>query len=328
MTTEDFIKKAREIHGDKYDYSKVEYIDTKTKVCIVCPEHGEFWITPHNHIQKRGCKSCGDIAKSKSWESVDKKVLRRKLFTTFVKNAKVKHGDKYDYSNVEYVNSRTKVCIVCPEHGEFWMTPRQHLQGCGCYGCGKEEFSNKRKLGSEGFIEKAKQIHGDKYDYSKVEYIDSLTKVCIICPEHGEFWQTPSAHLYLREGCPKCNESHLEKLTRIYLENNDIKFISECSRDTFLWLGLQTLDFYLPELDLAIECQGRQHFSDKAFSGKEKKRDFEYQIKNDILKGEKCSANGLRLLYFVDNLSYALNSGIPIYNRNNTFDNLENITNG
>lgn len=149
-----------------------------------------------------------------------------------------------------------------------------------------------------------------------------------MCPEHGEFWQTPSAHLHLREGCPRCNESHLEKLTRIYLENNGIKFVSECSKDTFPWLGLQTLDFYLPELGFAIECQGRQHFSDKAFSGKERKRDFEYQVKNDILKGEKCVENGLRLLYLVDNSSYALNSGIPIYNKNNTFDNLENIING
>lgn len=328
MTTEDFIKKAHEIHGDKYDYSKVEYINTKTKVCIICPEHGEFWMTPHNHIQRRGCKNCGDIMKSKSWENVDRKKLRKKLFAIFLKNAKAKHGDRYDYSKVEYVDSRTKVCMVCPEHGEFWMTPRQHLQGCGCYKCAKENFSLKKKLGADGFVEKARSVHGSKYDYSKVEYVDSLTKVCIICPEHGEFWQTPSAHIHLREGCPKCNESHLERLTRNVLDNYNITYVSECSRDILPWLELQTLDFYIPEKNIAIECQGRQHFSDKAFSGRYKKRDFEYQIRNDILKEKKCRENSVKLYYLVDNISYALNSGIEIYNKENTFSNLNDIMNG
>jgi len=107
-----------------------------------------------------------------------------------------------------------------------------------------------------------------------------------------------------------------------------VNFISECSKDVVPWLKLQTLDFYLPEYNIAIECQGRQHFSNQAFSGKYKKRDFEYQIKNDFLKKEKCTNNNIKLYYLVDNILYALNSNISIYNEANTFDNLEEILNG
>jgi hypothetical protein len=205
------------------------------------------------------------------------------------------------------------------------MTPRQHLISCGCYECGKENFSLKNKLGVDKFIDKSIMIHGEKYDYSKVDYIDSKTKVCIVCPEHGEFWQTPSAHIHLKEGCPKCNESHLERLTRNELEKKCIKFISECSKNDLPWLKLQTLDFYLPNEKIAIECQGRQHFSDKAFSGKFKKRDFEYQIKCDFDKANKCRDGGIKLFYIVDNVDYALQSNIELYNRENTFDNLNKI---
>ena len=328
MDTKKFIENSQKIHGDRYDYSKVEYVNGETKVCIICPIHGEFWQTPHNHIQGRGCKYCANIIRGKSWAKIDKEVLKKKFFNMFIDNAQKKHSNKYDYSKVDYVDALTKVCIICPKHGEFWMTPRQHLVGCGCYECGKENFSSKKKLGKNGFINKAKKIHGDKYDYSKVDYIDALTKVCIVCPEHGEFWQTPSAHIYLKEGCSRCNESHLEKKIRTSLEKMGIKFVSECSKDMFKWLGLQTLDFYLPEYNIAIECQGRQHLTETAFSNKNKKRDFEYQLKNDIIKNKKCNDNGVKLYYIVDNIDYTFNTKIPIYNFKNTFNNLNEILNG
>lgn len=110
--------------------------------------------------------------------------------------AKAIHGNKYDYSKVNYVNTKEKVCIICPTHGEFWQRPNGHLNGLGCDKCGKTYSYT-----TEEFIEKAKQIHGNKYDYSKVKYINAQTKVCIICPIHGEFWQTPYKHLNLKEGC-------------------------------------------------------------------------------------------------------------------------------
>ena len=120
----------------------------------------------------------------------------------FIKKAKEIHGDKYDYSKVEYKNSNTKVCIICPEHGEFWQLPYHHLHGCGCSKC----RSKKMTLTTEEFIERAKEIHGDKYDYSKTEYVDNKTKICIICPIHGEFWQIPLNHLQ-NKGCPYCGKT-------------------------------------------------------------------------------------------------------------------------
>ena len=192
MNTEEFINKANKVHNGKYDYSKVEYVNAKTKVCIICPEHGEFWQTPNNHLSGKGCALCANE---------NKLHLYNKSNDKFISEAQMIHYDKYDYSKVEYVNAKTKVCIICPEHGEFWQTPHNHLQGQGCPKC-----SPTLKLNKDVFIENSNKKHNGKYDYSKVKYINNRTKVCIICPEHGEFWQTPSNHMY-GYGCAKCANS-------------------------------------------------------------------------------------------------------------------------
>ena len=205
-TTEEFIEKANIIHNNKYDYSKVEYKSNSTKVCIICPEHGEFWQTPYNHLRGCGCPKC--VGKNK------------KTTEEFIRRAKEVHGDKYDYSKVEYINAKTKVCIICPEHGEFWQIANRHLSGCGCPKCvGKNKTT-------EEFIRRAKEVHGDKYDYSKVKYVNNSTKVCIICPEHGEFWQKPAGHLR-GCGCPKCKgknktaEEVIEKARKVHGDKYD-----------------------------------------------------------------------------------------------------------
>lgn len=186
--TSEFILKAKHVHGNLYDYSKVDYKDNKTKICIICPIHGEFWQRPDKHLKGQGCPICGGTKKS------DKE--------TFISSAKKIHGDKYDYSKVVYVNNNTKVCITCPEHGDFWQDPHNHLKGKGCPICGKSIFRSK-KYTTEQFINEAKKIHGDKYDYSKTEYLLNKTKLCITCPEHGDFWQVPYLHLS-GCGCPDC----------------------------------------------------------------------------------------------------------------------------
>lgn len=189
LTKEEFINRSREIHGDRYDYSKVDYVNNSTRVCIICPEHGEFWQTPYGHMKGQGCFKCGN----------HKKGQFRKLNTeTFIKKARAIHGNKYDYSKVEYVNNSTKICIICPDHGEFWQKPNAHLNGNGCPICNGGTKSN-----LETFIRKANIKHNNKFDYSKVKYINSTTKVRIICPEHGEFWQTPHDHLQ-GYACPRC----------------------------------------------------------------------------------------------------------------------------
>ena len=144
---DEFIEKAKKVHGEKYDYSKVEYVNSKTKVCIICPEHGEFWQTPSEHLNGCGCKKCASDKLQKKFQ------LSKQQFVS--KSLKV-HGDKYDYSKAEYVNNRTKVCIICPEHGEFWQTPNSHLNGNGCPLCGNEERAKVKKSNTDDFIIKAK----------------------------------------------------------------------------------------------------------------------------------------------------------------------------
>jgi hypothetical protein len=193
-----FIEKAIKKYNGKFDYSKIDYVDTTTPVCIICPEHGEFWQKPCHHLViAHGCPQCAKDAITKD---------------AFIKKANLKYNNKFDYSKVEYVDSLTPVCIICPEHGEFWTSPQSHLNKktkYGCPVCGAEISKSKIKACSnEKFIEKARKVHGDKYDYSKVHYVDSQTKVCIICPIHGEFWQKPSNHLTGR-GCAKCGKQKM-----------------------------------------------------------------------------------------------------------------------
>ena len=281
LTTKEFIEKAKKVHSNKYDYSKAEYIDAKTKVCIICFKHGEFWQTPSNHLKGRGCLKCG-------LESMAS--LQTKTTEEFIEKAKIVHGGKYDYSNVEYKNVNKKICITCPTHGYFWQKPSNHLNGQGCPCC----YGNLRKTTSQ-FINDARKIHGNKYDYSKVEYVNNRTKVCIICQKHGEFWQEPHGHLK-GKGCTYCKESKLEIEVANLLLENGINFIRECGICHFKWLGRLTLDFYLPQYNIAIECQGRQHFDcDEFFGGK---KSFLEQLRRDEDKARKCHENGIKLIYY------------------------------
>ena len=212
----------------------------------------------------------------------------------FIERANKLHNDKYDYSKIEYVNTSIKVCIICPKHGEFWQTPIEHLRGQGCPFC-----CHNFKLTKEAFIEKAKKIHGDKYDYSKVDYVNNKTKVCIVCPKHDEFWQRPNDHL-TKHGCPKCNKSKLELEIEELLKENNINYISQ-ARNTvsqLYWLGKLTLDFYLPEYNIAIECQGKQHFKRNCFSKTFGEGLYDVIKERDDRKKRLCDENGLVLLYY------------------------------
>ena len=283
-TTEQFIKEANTIHSNKYNYSKVIYTNAHTKVCIICPEHGEFWQTPDNHLHGKGCPKC-------KFDALTNK--NRKSKKQFIIDAKLIHDNKYDYSKVKYVNTNTKVCIICPEHGEFWQTPANHLKNHGCPQCAfeKNKDVNRGNLGS--FIKNAKKVHGNKYDYSKVEYINNRTKICIICHKHGEFWQTPHSHL-CGCGCPNCQQSKLENKTIEILNKLSIKYINHCNKKTLEWLGSQHLDFYLPDYNVAIECQGIQHYKPiEYFGGKEK---FKLTQKLDEGKRNKLMEHNVKLI--------------------------------
>lgn len=183
--TKIFIEKARTKHGDRYTYERVEYVTAKVKVTISCKEHGCFSQTPSDHLNGYGCMECGG---------------RMRLTTSsFSKKAKEKHGDRYDYALVDYVQNKTKVKIICKEHGVFEQTPTHHLSGKGCPDC----WGNRRRLALDRFIERSIESHKDKYDYSLVEYANNSTKVTILCETHGAFQQTPRCHME-GKGCPRC----------------------------------------------------------------------------------------------------------------------------
>ena len=196
LTTEKFIEKAKKVHGERYDYSKVEYVNTNTNVTIICREHEPFPQTPHNHLQGKGCNKCGVIERSLSQASTTEE---------FIQKAKAVHGNRYDYSSVNYVDARTHVMIICPDHGPFPQRPTNHLDGHGCDECKKIALSLLKTSTTKEFIEKSKAVHGDRYDYSSVSYVNNSTKVMIICREHEPFPQTPDNHLQ-GKGCRICGD--------------------------------------------------------------------------------------------------------------------------
>ena len=157
------------------------------------------------------------------------------------------------------------------------------------------------------FIEDAISMHGNKYDYSKVKYINNSTKVCIICPTHGEFWQTPHNHTHAQnpQGCSKCCSSRMEKEIRTYLMNSHIDFEEQ---KRFEWLGRQSLDFYIPYGKIAIECQGIQHFKENEHFGGQ--YGFKEIIYRDELKRLLCFKNDIRLLYYAN---YKYNFPYQVY---------------
>lgn len=194
-TTEQFIAKANAIHGERYDYSLVEYKASAAKVTIICSEHGPFEQTPSEHLVGSGCSKCGILTRAEA---------RTKTTQEFIASANVVHGDRYDYSLVEYLGAQEKVTIICPDHGPFEQTPNGHLGGKGCYECGVVASADSKRSTTEQFIAKARMVHGDRYDYSLVEYVTNGKKVKIVCPDHGVFLQTPNDHIGQRSGCPDC----------------------------------------------------------------------------------------------------------------------------
>lgn len=185
FTTEMFIANAKRVHGDRYDYSKVVYKNQTTAVPILCAEHGIFMQTPVAHVHsKAGCPVCAGNT--------------RLTLDRFLGDARAKHGDRYDYSLVEITTNTTPVKIICAEHGVFEQSPKLHRKGMGCPDCG-----GTKRLTTEKYIERARAKHGDRYDYSKVEYKNATSKVTIVCREHGAFEQQADVHLR-GSGCTKC----------------------------------------------------------------------------------------------------------------------------
>jgi hypothetical protein len=226
FTTDEWIKKAQEVHKDRYDYSEVKYNGASKKVTIICSVHKNFEQYASNHLNGSNCPKCSGSH----------------AYTTdeWIKMAKEVHGDKYNYSKVKYINSKTKVIIICQKHREYTQRPGYHLEGYGCNKC-----SGKPRYTTEDWIKKAKEVHGDKYDYSKVIYDKSDKKVTIVCFEHGNYEQKPKCHLS-GQGCSRCAGTHkytteewIKKAKEVHGDKYDyskVKYINSATKITIICL--------------------------------------------------------------------------------------------
>jgi len=189
-----FINDVTIKHNNKYDYSKINYISAKEKIIIICPIHGDFEQTPNSHLNGNGCGKCAN-EKIKERMSIPWNIYKEDL-------QKI-HNNKYNYSKVIWKGVDIDIIVECPIHGEFQIRPADHKRERGCPTCSKEIHIQYNKLDTDRFIKKSIEIWGNKYNYSKTNYIDSNNKLIIICKIHGEFNQLPSNH-YKYEGCQKC----------------------------------------------------------------------------------------------------------------------------
>lgn len=296
-TTEKFVSISRALYGEKFGYDKTVYKNSRTPVIVTCPVHGDVEMLPSYHIHVNGCPRCAsDLLKdrretAKEEQRIQKeekeRILSEEKERNFIEKATAIHNGLYRYDNVRYVNSTTPVSIICPVHGEFKQMPSNHLRGCGCPKCALERIGKALQMGQEEFIARAREIHGDKYDYSKVVYgKNNREKVCIICPKHGEFWQEPNMHINERQGCPVCG------VLSSKCENEIFSFVKSCLANVIVEQRNKTvldgreLDIYIPSMNFAIEYNGLRWHSEE-FNGNKYKH---------LSKTEECERKGIRLI--------------------------------
>ena len=279
-----FLNQAIKIHGDNYDYSlsKIDYEGAFKKVRIICKKHGEWRQTPDNHINdKKGCYYCGLEKLSKHFSRTQDE------FITLANNV---HNNKYDYSEVIYKGADEKIKIICKKHGIWEQTAHSHLKGHNCPKC-----TGNIPLTKKEFVDRARNIHGDIYDYSLSNYINAHTKVLIKCKEYGVFKQTPTDHIHSNgKGCSKCVESVGERFIRLFLEKNNIEYIYQKKFDDCKFVKQLIFDFYLPKQNILIEYDGIQHFEPLSIFGGEKA--FQKQLIKDDIKNVYCKDMSIKLL--------------------------------
>ena len=290
-----FIDTSLRVHGDRYDYSKIEPTQffTDRKVEIICKVHGSFFQRAYSHIIGSGCLKCSG----------------RYSYTTeeFLEMCKKVHADRYDYSQVVYIGNKSPIKIICKKHGVFEQRPNNHLIGEGCNKCGKESMAYISRLTYDKFLKKAKKVHKGRYEYigfeSEYTTVDD-TFIRVVCKKHGEFKQKVHPHLG-GAGCPSCNASKGEYRIKMWLDENNItyepqKTFYNCINPDTKWK--LRFDFYIPYKNLIIEFDGKQHFEMSNFCNdvelakelfkKTKKHD---QIKNEFVNNNKI--NILRISY-------------------------------
>ena len=281
-TKDQFINESVGVHGDVYNYDDVIYISNKKKVSIFCKTHGLFTQTPKSHLIGQGCPSCSKIKLS---------ISRTTPFDKVISKFHEKHGDKYSYDLVRYINMHTNVDIVCKKHGIFSVKPSDHLK-YGCKRCYFDIIGKCLLKSTEQFIIDASKKHNNFYDYSQVNYINNHKKVIIICKKHGEFKQNPSNHL-VGSGCPSCKRSKGEVKVESFLIDNGLKYIQQHTFNDCRNINTLPFDFYLPDYNICIEYDGKQHFAE------DDKRSIYYSSDtktNDNIKNKYCLDNNINLI--------------------------------
>ncbi len=286
VTTKEFILKAKSIHGDRYIYDEVEYINSATKVSIKCLIHGPWSVSPESHLKGSNCPVCA----------------REKLALTtgeFINRVMLIHGDRYGYDEVKYTNMFAKIKIICPEHGAWNPVAKDFLIGCGCPKCAKENIS--KSATKEEFIRKASSIHEDRYSYDEVNYINNFTKIKIICPEHGAWKTKPNNHTSCKSGCPKCANSVSKPEFEIIDFIKNLIPYNIINSDRCVLNGKE-LDIYIPEKKIAIEYNGLMWHS----IGQSEYSMFDTRDRKDLMtthlkKTNECEEQGIQLFHIFEN---------------------------
>lgn len=276
----DFVARAKEVHGDRYDYSMSVYLKSKMPVTIICRKHGPFEQTPNAHLRGANCFKCGK----------DSMGAKQQLDNnSFVSKARETHGNRYDYSFINYVDSRTKVTIICREHGPFDQTPGLHIMGNGCRLCAIKDRKMNATMTIEDFLSSVIQVHSDRYDYSNVKYTGMGDSIEIVCKKHGGFYQRAGDHLYKKAGCPSCGVRFSAAETEIcaLIESLGLDYVKS---DRTLLKPLE-VDILVPSKQIAIEYNGLKWHSE------ELGKDRWYHLD----KTEKARSKGYRLIHLWEN---------------------------
>tara|TARA_B110000879_G_scaffold209302_1_gene296687 strand:+ start:95 stop:1117 length:1023 start_codon:yes stop_codon:yes gene_type:complete len=288
LTKDIFIKRCKEKHDNKYDYSLVDYVNTKTKVEIICKKHGKFLQIPEIHLRGGGCQKCAHIKVGRARSIKKNPSIQKERTRVYISKANKIHNNLYSYGKVTQVPSeltKEKILITCRKHGDFYQLPASHIRGAGCPKCAILQRAELKR--NHNFIGDAIAVHGDAYDYSEVEYINNITEVKIICPKHGAFRQRPTLHISKRNGCPKCIYKGEGRISE-YLQKKHIIY-REYS------IKRKRYDFMIPKLNLIIERDGQQHYGDKGWSKSIGLSALEYtkqQQANDKLKTKLANEAG------------------------------------
>lgn len=293
LTQQEFIEKATLIHGNKYDYSNVKYITGHIKIDIICNKHGTFSMSPVCHLsQQQGCIKCANEYKQQSMRLSTEEFIERAISI---------HGNKYDYSKSNYIDSSQLIQIICDIHGDFLQTPNNHLHGkSGCPLCGDIVGANKRKTSKSKFIILANKVHGIVYNYELLpERFRMKDKIIIKCPIHGEYNRLAEEHIYYYKiGCPLCgrSESIGEQLLTTILTGRNIIFKKQQTFENCRGRKkLLMYDFFLPLYNIVIEYDGPQHYRYIPWIHKTIEA-FNLQVEYDTIKNEYCSSNNIKMI--------------------------------